>query len=267
MKVSKPSFSGERAVEENTDLYKISCARYEFAKKYVKPNFKILDYACGNGYGAQIIQNPINKSRYFGIDISHQAIAGAVQKYSNQNNEFILIDGYEKVQKLKNRINLVLAFETIEHIKYIDKYIENIKFYVKNKSTIVLSTPNNYKRIHPPNNKFHVKEYHIEDIYQILKIAFPNKKIHTYGQIKSGIKSNQSNFNRWTIRIFYKLILNIIYTIDYKYLKILRRINQTDIYKFFGRKQWLSSSPIPYKIKLEPSYMHPQISIFVISDK
>ena len=47
-------------------------ARYDFAKRYIKKHMRILDAACGCGYGADALAN-LNCS-VLGIDISDEAI-------------------------------------------------------------------------------------------------------------------------------------------------------------------------------------------------
>ena len=86
-------FTGERIIPKedfcgpNTNIYKEHVARYEFASKYIKSK-KILDIACGSGYGSEILSKN-GAYHVIGCDISEEAIEYAKKYYQHNNIEFI----------------------------------------------------------------------------------------------------------------------------------------------------------------------------------
>lgn len=85
--------------------------RYEFAMKYAMPDATVLDIACGTGYGTKMLASVSKKA--IGVDISETAITYAKKKNKVKNNDFFVNDFYENTYTA----DLVVSFETIEHIK------------------------------------------------------------------------------------------------------------------------------------------------------
>jgi len=85
--------------------------RYKFAKKLVFSEDTVLDICCGTGYGSQILAEKAKK--VIGVDGSIKAIKFAEKRYKNKRAEFIRTDFWD----YKKKADVVVAFETVEHIK------------------------------------------------------------------------------------------------------------------------------------------------------
>lgn len=152
----------ERVIPGVTDVYNLEkhVARYNLAlSECVKK--KVLDVSCGTGYGTWLLSQVA--STVIGVDIDNDTVLHAKKKYSLDNNYFVVGDA----QKLHiTNIDVVISFETIEHLDDVSAFVEN----VKNVDTIVFSVPLNET---PGWNEHHKQIYTLETARQI----FPDRKI------------------------------------------------------------------------------------------
>ncbi|MBI1978615.1 MAG: class I SAM-dependent methyltransferase [Candidatus Aenigmarchaeota archaeon] len=138
-------------VGEDSQNFEQHLKRYVFASKFVK-NKRVLDVACGTGYGTEYLAKHKAKE-VIGVDNSKDAIAYSKGKYSGK---FLVMDA-TKMQFKDNYFDVVVSFETIEHIKDWGKFIDEIKRITKQNGTVVMSTPN-YK-FEIVKNKYHVSNF------------------------------------------------------------------------------------------------------------
>ena len=157
-------FTGERVVEGNTPqrIWLDHTARYEFATNYVKDK-KVLDIACGTGFGSKILQEKGAKC-VFGVDHSKEAVGFASKKYVRNGLKFIIGDIIE-IAFPDNFFDVIVSFETIEHVKQHEKALSELQRALKPNGLLIISSPNR-KLTSPgksisdsPDNVFHVVEY------------------------------------------------------------------------------------------------------------
>lgn len=162
-------------------MFQEALARYEFAKKYLKPDSKVLDLGSGTGYGSKVLTQ--KNCSVLGIDINSEAISFAKKRYSDKNINFQKGD----ITKLrfKNRFDAVVSFEVIEHLANPLKYLDGINKALKTGGTFILSTPN-ASVISPKggvSSPYHVKEFDHAELKSLLTKKF--KKVEIFGQTKS----------------------------------------------------------------------------------
>ncbi|MFO0321506.1 MAG: class I SAM-dependent methyltransferase [Bacteroidota bacterium] len=148
--------------------------RYEEASKLIPYNpSKILDIACGSGFGSQYLAK--FGHQVIGGDLSKDTILDCKNKYNLANLSFQEIDG-TKIPYENHFFDIVISFETIEHTTQYKKMLEEFKRVVKDDGTIILSTPNFL--INSPGgviiNKYHTQEWIYEDFLKILRDSFSN---------------------------------------------------------------------------------------------
>ncbi|MDP3836949.1 MAG: class I SAM-dependent methyltransferase [bacterium] len=108
--------------------------RYTFLKKHISRNDSVLDISCGTGYGTKIISGYCNKVR--GYDISSSAIAYATRHYAGDNVNFFVSDFFQ----INDHADIVVSFETIEHIKAdLDLILQRLKSLCSKK--VIISAP------------------------------------------------------------------------------------------------------------------------------
>ncbi len=158
--------------------------RYVFAARYVK-NKKVLDIACGEGYGTHMLSHIAQE--VVGVDSEAIAIQHASERYDNCT--FIRDDAIAFLTKTKDQFDVIVSFETVEHIKKYARFLELIEKRLKPGGLLLLSTPN--KEITDMffggvYNPFHVKEFYTDELTELLAGIFHTKpEIYRQGPVSS----------------------------------------------------------------------------------
>jgi 2-polyprenyl-3-methyl-5-hydroxy-6-metoxy-1,4-benzoquinol methylase len=159
--------------------------RYQFAKKYIKGK-NVLDIACGLGYGSYEIAM-WGAKKVIGMDIDMHSINSAKKNYKNNNLAF-LVGNAESIPLKSNYMDVVISYETIEHLTNPKAFIKEIKRILNKDGILILSTPN--KEISYGDNPYHLKEYSLHEL-TVLLAEFSN--LVCYGQRK--VNRKQMSFN------------------------------------------------------------------------
>ena len=143
--------------ENRTDIaLQEHIVRYMLAKDYIT-NKDVLDIACGTGYGTYYLSKYCN--RIVGLDISEEAVRSAKKKYKNKNLLFFKKDAISTGFDDKS-FDVVVSFETIEHIENQDAFLREIKRVLKEDGILIMSCPNiEFSKKNNLHNKFHFREY------------------------------------------------------------------------------------------------------------
>lgn len=162
----------------------IHMSRYEFASKYIIGK-KVLDIACGVGYGSNYLANNGAKL-VVGGDISQDAIKYAKTHYygnGKSNLNFIRID-CETLPYFSNTFEVIVSFETLEHLRRPTEFLSECKrVLVENGGMFICSTPNKGAQFFPPRKPFnptHVKEFTVKEFSDMMNGFFSDVSI--YGQ-------------------------------------------------------------------------------------
>jgi 2-polyprenyl-3-methyl-5-hydroxy-6-metoxy-1,4-benzoquinol methylase len=189
-------------------------ARYEFAKKYVV-NKRVLDIACGTGYGARMLSEA-GAIEVIGVDIDQGAIDYATQKYEKTGLSFVC-DSVSTVSLPQNNFDVVVTFETIEHLndEIRSQYLQLIKTVLKEDGVIILSTPNKLITSpwsEKPLNLHHVLEYYRDDLeVELKKYGLTIKEWFGQRFVKKFFTNRLSYI---CIRIFEKMIRKSLHIYD-----------------------------------------------------
>jgi len=145
------------------DAYLEHVARYIFASSFIKNNDVVVDVACGTGYGSYVLARKGGK-KIIGIDISKIAIEYAKSKYRGRvNNIEFLVGNAMKMPISSSKVDVVVSFETIEHLNDPEKFLSECRRVLKDGGLLILSTPNKYIKRHDEN------PYHINELYIIIE--------------------------------------------------------------------------------------------------
>jgi ubiquinone/menaquinone biosynthesis C-methylase UbiE len=161
----------ERMVPEfhkATLTYAEHMTRYLATQKLVTGKI-VLDIASGSGYGTQIIAK--NAKKVYGVDINQDAVAYAKENYQSANIEYLVGNG-ESIPLDDHSIDIVVTFETIEHIPNYKKFIDEVKRVLKPDGLALISTPNDLE--FAEGNHFHLHEFQYDELIKLLKKDFPN---------------------------------------------------------------------------------------------
>ena len=155
-------FTGERFIPQNNEdaeIYIEHYHRYLAAKPLVKDKV-VLDAACGAGYGSFILSS--EAKMVIGVDISEEAILHAKEQYKRDNLTY-LMNSIEEIEVEDHSIDVVISFETIEHVEeeLQHKFLKEIKRVLKKDGILIMSTPDRevYSQLVHYSNEYHVKEF------------------------------------------------------------------------------------------------------------
>lgn len=157
-------------------LYHDHAARYNFAKRFIK-NKNVLDIACGSGYGSLLMVGG-NPRSIVGADNSKEAVVYAAERYPDKKIKYIVADA-TKIPLKSSSIDVVVSFETLEHVKDYRKFIREIQRVLVPNGILILSTPNKQLGTEA-TNPFHFKEFYLDEFSDLLKKDFTESKL--YGQ-------------------------------------------------------------------------------------
>lgn len=132
--------------------------RYKFATLLAR-NKKVLDIACGSGYGTYLLAHAGAK-QVIGIDISKSTIDYALKKYAHPKIKYQVGDACH-IDLTANSVDLVVSFETLEHLKDYQKFLSEIHRVLKPKGICLISTPNNLL------NDEWCNEFHLHQFSQV----------------------------------------------------------------------------------------------------
>jgi ubiquinone/menaquinone biosynthesis C-methylase UbiE len=154
--------------------------RYKLLKDHIDPADKVLDIACGTGYGTHRIASYTN-GEVVGGDIAADAVADCNKMWQKGNLKYRVLDG-TKLDFPNEYFDKVVSFETIEHTTAYMKMLDEFSRVVKKDGTVIISTPNFL--INSPKgyitNKYHTQEFVYDELLGILKKVF--NEVTIYGQ-------------------------------------------------------------------------------------
>ncbi len=149
--------------------------RYALAMELAKGK-KVLDIASGEGYGSNLLSQ--YASHVTGVDIDAPTVDHAKIKYNKQNLVF-KTGSVENIPCVDHEFDVVVSFETIEHIADHQKMLSEIKRVIKADGILIISTPDkkNYSDKINYQNPHHVKELYREEFVSLLNDHFNNVQI------------------------------------------------------------------------------------------
>lgn len=159
--------------------------RYTYALGFVERK-KVLDIACGTGYGTYMLSKKAEE--VVGIDISNEAIQFANSNYGGDNIKYFVQDANDLSSLHEGTFDVVVSFETIEHLKDYDNFLAEIKRILHDDGMLIISTPNKIfasPRSKKPINPFHFREFELREFKNILLKYFSN--VEVIGQDYIGI--------------------------------------------------------------------------------
>ncbi len=113
--------------------------RYEFAAEYAQPG-RILDIACGVGYGTQILfEGNAQNHEALGVDCSEDSVAYAVERYTQTGVHFCCADAMSFHDE--RNFDTIVSLETIEHVPYPHEFIAHLLEYLRPGGFFIGSVP------------------------------------------------------------------------------------------------------------------------------
>ncbi|OGN96606.1 MAG: hypothetical protein A2Z77_01180 [Chloroflexi bacterium RBG_13_51_36] len=174
-------WTGERFLPwtEGAQIHYEHLHRYAFASQFVKDK-KVLDLACGEGYGTYMLAR---EGQYVaGVEIDKSTVQHARSRYTKDNLEFMEGSILAVPIEGEKKFDVVVCFESIEHVAEHDKLLSEVKRLLKDNGLFIVSTPNKavYTDARDYHNPFHIKELCFEEFETLLRQYFAHTRI--FGQ-------------------------------------------------------------------------------------
>lgn len=151
----------DSASQKITDVH---IRHYETAARFVNGK-RVLDIACGTGYGSRMLRLA-GASTVVGVDVSAEAVRYAEQRYQTPGVEFVCSDAQQF--KSSEQFDVIVSFETIEHLRHPDKFLENIRSLLVPNGSFLLSVPLGETRHF---DAYHLHIFSQKQIFALLKKA------------------------------------------------------------------------------------------------
>ncbi len=150
--------------------------RYAYATQFSE-NKRVLDLACGEGYGSRLLARTAES--VVGVDIDDDAIRHARNKYIKSNLQFTKGSITDVPIEGQNIFDVIVCFEALEHIDDHEKLLNEVKRLLTTDGIFIVSTPNKWAYSDEPKyeNPFHVHELYLEEFTKLLEKCFRQVKI------------------------------------------------------------------------------------------
>lgn len=146
----------------------IHAARYLLAKPFVKGK-RVLDVACGEGYGSRLMRD-WGAASVSGVDLFEPAIETATRLFAGDNVSFAAKSAYE-LDDLFNEgeFDVIVSLETIEHLDQPALFLQKVRKVAKADAVIIVSCPNDHWYYPEPEqgNEFHIFKYTLKEFQDL----------------------------------------------------------------------------------------------------
>lgn len=191
----KLNSSGERLDGYSTDIITMEhLHRYALTFPYIK-NKKVLDIACGEGYGSYLMS--AITSEMTGVDINEKVIRTATAKYKRSGLRFQSGSAL-KIPMPDASVDVIVSFETLEHLSEHDKMMLEFKRVLIPGGLLIISTPDklNYSDKTGHKNIYHLKELYFHEFRSLLSQYFLAQRVsYQYSGLFSVIIPEQATGN------------------------------------------------------------------------
>lgn len=178
--------------------------RYKEALKLIEGSDRVLDIACGTGFGTDMIART-TRGAVIGGDIAPEAIDECNRRWHLDNLSFQVLDG-TKLAFPDNYFDKIISFETIEHTGKYREMASEFARVLRPGGLLILSTPN--REVSSPDgiivNPFHIQEFTCEELREILSRNFSNVELN--GQ--RYCRYDKRSFGKTTGKFFERLFLS-----------------------------------------------------------
>jgi ubiquinone/menaquinone biosynthesis C-methylase UbiE len=162
---------------------------YELATGYLKPKSRILDLACGSGFGTRILSKTVEsfgeapgaKSKLLAGDLNPSTLQFAINQNKNLEVDWKILDA-TNISLPDSSIDFFTCFETLEHVSNLENALREFARILAPGGIGFFSTPQNcFGEI--PLTWWHEKEFSFQEIYESISMYF---KIERFIGIKQG---------------------------------------------------------------------------------
>ncbi len=144
---------------------------YDYSEHYLRYGLfreicagkRVLDVACGAGYGSYLLAS-WGAQEVVAVDLSAEAITEARRVFGHDRITFIQGNVEELDKLVQGQFDLIVSFETIEHLKLPRLFLEHISHLRTDAGIVAISAPNDagVLRAGEPN-RFHLHRFSFDE--------------------------------------------------------------------------------------------------------
>jgi SAM-dependent methyltransferase len=177
-----PAFTGERFMPScSGEIAYEHWHRYAFARRFAAGK-RVLDAACGEGYGTALLGTVA--ASVVGVDIDIATIDRARMTYGEGSRLRFVAAPCSSLPLPSASVDVVVSFETIEHLEAAEQpeMLSEFARVLAPDGILVISSPNKrlYSDARAYVNPFHLQELYRDDLARLLRARFPAQ--HWYHQ-------------------------------------------------------------------------------------
>jgi 2-polyprenyl-3-methyl-5-hydroxy-6-metoxy-1,4-benzoquinol methylase len=150
--------------------------RYTWAIPVVAGRQRIIDIACGAGYGSKLLADAYPEAEVLGVDYDERAIEYARKNYTAPNLRYEagnLVTWETHAGAALGTFDCVLSFDTIEHLLHREIALINFAEHLTADGMLLLSTPcGKPKNLLNPGWEHHKIEYSFYALHNLLRRFF-----------------------------------------------------------------------------------------------
>jgi len=180
-------FTGERVVpddmHEKATIYSEHLIRYAMALRYCAEK-DVLDIACGTGYGTHMLESVSDKVT--GGDNDKETLEYARKNYG-LDLKLIDLEVQPITKVFKKKFEVIVSFETIEHLKDPQFFLRNVKGALAPKGLFLLSIPvSNRSEFHKHIYSYRKAIQTGNNLFKTLRIFIQTKEMIVPGRLIRG---------------------------------------------------------------------------------
>jgi len=166
----------DHGIYKNNYEYACYIALYLFAHPFCAGK-KVLDAACGLGYGSYLLATTAR--HVDGIDIDAARIGYAREKYLSDNIHYAVSEVTD-TQFESDRFDVVVSIETFEHLRpeLADSFLMEVRRILKPDGIFILSTPNKPVFDQITRVEDHINEMDVDSLHALLTKHFASVQMY-----------------------------------------------------------------------------------------
>lgn len=149
-----------RVTGERSDAHMI---RYHWSCDYIRSGDRVLDAACGLGYGSRLVARQTLAESVRGIDGSEWAINYATDNFASMDEKLSFEVGFlpDYLSKFSDgSFDVILSFETLEHVEDPNALIKEFHRLLSPGGRVIVSVPNDWSDESGEDpNPYHLQVY------------------------------------------------------------------------------------------------------------
>lgn len=161
------AWTGERYVPKVAGNIRLEHLHRYLIARELSHDKRVLDIACGEGYGSDILATVAG--HVVGVDIVDDVIMHASSRYTRPNLEFKQ-GACEAIPLPDHSVDVVVSFETLEHIRFHDDMMREVRRVLCAGGLLVISNPerHEYSEVLGNQNPYHVSELYRDEFERLL---------------------------------------------------------------------------------------------------